>query len=184
MGDQRGNPGAIQATFGNHSTDDGVFVALWDITAGNNYIIHKETRVWAVLAWVGHFLLGQRGLQPLWFHDGDQRVAGGVVGREIDRVRNEMAELSDIGDGSAELDNEGLRTIFLEGCRELGDRLVSFFEARLSTRGVTTCCAAFKRRSLEQMMQTLHCSKSLCSSSRSDMAGCEGSKSERFWWSE
>lgn len=78
--------GAVNPTLREHPTDNGVLVAIRNITTGDNYIVQKESRVGTVLAGIGDLPLGQRRMQPLGLNDGNEGLVGGIVDGEINGI--------------------------------------------------------------------------------------------------
>lgn len=85
----------VDPTHRKHTTDNGILIAVGDITAGHSDVAEEETRVRAELARVQELVSRDGRLQPLRADNGDQRVAGLLVLGEIDRGGDDVRELLD-----------------------------------------------------------------------------------------
>lgn len=83
----------INTTLRKHTANNGILIALWDIPASDHDVVQEEPRIGAVLSRIGEFALRQRIMDPGWFDNGNESIAGCFVGRKVDGVGHKMGEL-------------------------------------------------------------------------------------------
>lgn len=93
MSDQSRHPGTVDTALCENPTNNRILVAIWDIPTGENHIVKEKSRVWAVLAGVGHFVLRQGRMQPLRLYDGDQSIVRSIVCWKVNGIADKVGEL-------------------------------------------------------------------------------------------
>lgn len=117
MGTHGGDPRVIETALGHDTADDGIFIALWDITTGDHHVVQEESGVRAVLAHVGEFFLGERGMHPVWLDNRNQGVFGGVELGKVNGHGHDMAESREVWEFSLGLVDDRVAAMFFErGC--------------------------------------------------------------------
>lgn len=119
MSNRAGHSRAMDATLGQHSSDDRILVSLRDIATSHHHIVQKETRIRAVLARVGNFPLNQGGVYPRWLDHRDESLAGEVVGEKIDGIRHDMGTSNCVAVVGTSFVNRWLASVFFNHSREL-----------------------------------------------------------------